>query len=255
MNIDKELEQLAQTIDDKPKTVLRDLKRLFVAKIKDLNNEQKFRYLFLLGEANYFCDRPHEAIKAYEEIINNGENARADLKNCYYYLGCCYGELDQFQRAIYCFEEQLSINKEDDDWTAEGLSLLGDNYKNLGQFEKAISLYKEMIDQFKAISDFTEQINSAKLSLMQCYWSLCRTADARTIFDQLISDPGINSQHLAQAYGEMGNAYFQAQDYLAAYSCLEKAVQLCKKDRDLSQFYRHYKDILSDVGKCLRSKG
>jgi len=122
-----------------------------------------------LASARRAGDRPGEA-----QILN--------------ILGPAYGDLDQLDEAIACFEQSLAIRRETGDRNGEGSSAsnLGASYFRQGRFAEALACCQQALPIFREIGNkYLEGI--ALVNLGETYRALRRLADALDCFREVLA--------------------------------------------------------------------
>ncbi|NMF60237.1 tetratricopeptide repeat protein [Pseudanabaena yagii] len=190
----------------------------------------------------------------YEQVIAGSQLEQDCHRKSLKFLGNCYKDLGQYEKAITYHQKHYDISKEigDRQGVASSLGNLGICYRHLGQYEKAITYHQQHYDISEEIGDRQGVANSLG-NLGLCYNSLGHYEKAITYLQQThdISEEIGKRQGVASSLGNLGICYRHLGQY-------EKAITYHQQHYDISEEIGDRQGVansLGNLGLCYNSLG
>jgi tetratricopeptide (TPR) repeat protein len=147
-------------------------------------------------KAFYFIDkREHEKALPYLEIA-----IKTDISSlkawAYFQIGYCYGELDNYSKAIEAYKQAIRIDPD-----------AADTYYNLGNVYFALDNYSKAIEAYKQAIRIDPDYANALYNLGNVYFALDNYSKAIEAYKQAIRidpDAAITYVNLGGTYGQLG---------------------------------------------------
>ena len=150
-------------------------------------------------------------------------------------LGVVYAELEQFDEAVTCYQESLTIRQRVSDRRGEGQTLfnLGTTYIDLDQFDNAVTAFKNALARFREIGHKDGDVMALdKLGVV--YARLGQFDEAITYYEESLTI----SREIGDRHGEgralinLGNAYRRLQRFEEAVGCYRQSLAIKREIGD-----------------------
>jgi tetratricopeptide (TPR) repeat protein len=104
------------------------------------------RATYLVGATYMHTKEFEKAIKFLKDFDNKGAYQTEIKKQTM--LGHCYAELKKNDEALAAYSKATSVNKKDDNFTADALMVAGAFAEKIGKTKEAIAFYTEARDEY-----------------------------------------------------------------------------------------------------------
>ena len=171
-------------------------------------------------------------LKTAREMGNRAVEGRM-----YCHLGNAYYLQENFQKAIYYYEQHLKINREVTDTKEEGkvFSCLGGAYYMVGDFQKAIEYLERGLKFFREMENRAGE-GRAYCNLGNAHYRLGDFQKAKGYYEKYckIATELEDKAEEGKAYGNLGNAYYSLGDFHKAIDCNERDLKIAREMGDIA---------------------
>ena len=151
-------------------------------------------------------------------------------------LGIAYHSLGNFEKAIKCLQQGLSIAKNTKNKDTEGKAYgsLGLAYHSLGDFEKAIEFHQQNLSIAQKTGNKDSE-GEAYVNLGNAYDSLDNFEKAIEFYQQGLSIAEVTGNKVveANAYCNLGRTFTRLDNYRTAEECFKSSITLVEQVRGL----------------------
>ena len=248
----QQIKLLKELLVEDPEKALDRLKKLpGINNVKESDDEDRYEITMLLGDVYYYNYRFKDAIDFFEKALKNPKCK--DKFTCYYRLGDCCFEADDYYKSIEYYKKALSRKK---DISIDTLSKichgLAMDYLNLKKTKVALTYYKKIVVMCKKLQNELQidLHHNAIYRIATCYWKLGDINNADKYFKITLTLPDIAPWILANNYATKGHWLFERKQWKEAIKHYKEAIKIADSKEDK----KYWKKYINSCNKALEKE-
>jgi len=176
------------------------------------------------------CSHFERAAEQYLRVAYLAAGDDELYEDCLWQGASCYDKAGNVNKTIETWHRFVSVREGESRWP-RALFNLAQSYQSTGQFAEAIEYYKILQDKHPTSLAAFDGI----VPLAHCYLALAppEREKAEVLLRSVLQDPAINppSSYFRDALFELGELYYESQNYAEAINRLTEAIDRYPQDR------------------------